>query len=73
MIDFTFYLSDDKMVDQALELTGLAMDELESIVGRFRQDHLNWPGQLRGEAVVYVSGKVKIRHHFTKKALWENE
>lgn len=63
-----FYLSDDTMIDQALELTGLDLDELESIVGRFAK-HSCRAGSLRGEVLADIGG-VTIRHHFTKKILW---
>lgn len=72
MIESTFYLSEPSNVDTVLHITGLAIDELEGIVGRFKEDHWRWPGQLKGEVVLYVSGKVRIRHHFNKKKLWEN-
>lgn len=52
--------------------TGLAADELEQIVGRFPRHHER-RGHLRGEVVIYANGVIKIRHHFTKKILWESE
>lgn len=52
--------------------TGLAQDELESIVGRFHDKHER-VGHLKGEIIVYSDGSIKIRHHFTKKILWESE
>ena len=70
MIIDSFYLSDPSNVDKAIELTDLALDELESIVGRFRKDHYRWPGQLRGEVIVMLDGDAEIRHHFTKKVIW---
>lgn len=70
MIIDSFYLSDPSNVDKAIELTDLALDELESIVGKFRSDHYRWPGQMRGELVVKLDGDILIRHHFTKKAIW---
>lgn len=51
--------------------TGLASDELESIVGRFPSHHAR-RGHLRGEILVYANGDVRIRHHFTKRILWSN-
>jgi hypothetical protein len=51
--------------------TGLAADELEQIVGRFPRHHER-QGHLKGEVVIYADGSVKIRHHFTKKVLWES-
>lgn len=52
--------------------TGLCSDELEHVVGRFPRHH-ECQGHLRGEIVIYVDGTIKIRHHFTKKILWEGE
>jgi hypothetical protein len=69
MIIECFYLSNDSNIPRALELTGLSMDELETIVGRFAA-HSWRSGLLRGEVVVYED-KIVIRHHFTKKRLWE--
>ncbi len=66
------YLSDPKNIETALELTELAQDELEYLVGRFKPDHHRWPGQLKGEVVVGIKS-IKIRHHFTKKTLWERQ
>ena len=71
-MNFTsFYLSDDNNIDLALELTDLALDELESIVGRFAK-HSSRAGQLRGEVVYDIKG-LYIRHHFTKKTLWRKD
>ena len=73
MFEESFYLSDEKNVKKVLRLTGLAEDELESIVGRFKSDHWRWPNQMKGEVVVKLTGEVKIRHHFTKKVIWSGE
>lgn len=67
----SFYLSDDSNIDLALELTELDFDELEIIVGRFSKSSRRC-GQLRGE-VVNNYGRIFIRHHFTKKVLWEKD
>ena len=72
MIESTFYLSNHDNIELAQEITGLAFDELEQIVGRFRKDHYRFAGQLKGEVIQYYDGKIKIRHHFTKKVLWNN-
>lgn len=66
----SFYLSDDANIDKALNLTGLSLDELEAIVGRFSK-HSWRSGQLRGEVLIDIEGRVVIRHHFNKKKLWE--
>lgn len=65
----SYYLSDENNLHRAQEDTGLCVDEIESIVGRFA-NHSWRKGLLRGEVVVYVN-KVVIRHHFNKKKLWE--
>lgn len=70
MITYSLYLSDELNLDEAMELTGLSMDEIEQIVGRFKP-HSQRAGQLRGEVIVTSLDEVKIRHHFTKKVLWE--
>jgi hypothetical protein len=67
------YLSDDSNVRTLLQEAGLALDELEVVVGRFPLDHHNWPGKLKGEVVYKMSGEIIIRHHFTKKVLWRGE
>lgn len=66
------YLSDDKNIEYILDSTGLSIDELELIVGRFRADHHAWPNKLKGEYIETWDGTKKIVHHFTKKTLWEN-
>ena len=72
MIEQAFYLSDDSNLDLAEELTGLAIDEIEVIVGRFtKTSHRS--GSLRGELIVYVDGSTAIRHHFNKKILWSSD
>lgn len=71
MLENSFYLSDSNNIPLAEELTGLSLDELELVVGRFK-NHSMRAGQLRGEVIVMIDGSVKIRHHFTKKILWEN-
>jgi hypothetical protein len=72
MITNQFYLSDENNLELALELTGLALDEIEEVVGRFAKIS-HRAGQLRGEVVEFSNGKVVIRHHFSKKELWSNE
>jgi hypothetical protein len=72
MIVESFYLSDEANIPKALDLTGLSMDELLEIVGRFNKNSSR-AGQMRGEVVVYANGKIRIRHHFNKKKLWESD
>jgi hypothetical protein len=71
MLETQFYLSDEANLKQAQELTGLSLDEIEHVVGRFGNQSSR-AGQLKGEVIV-VLGEVKIRHHFTKKVLWTYE
>ena len=72
MISETFYLSDSQAAERAVKATWLALDELESIVGRFKETHPRWPGQLRGEMVFLLDENIQIRHHFSKKVLWKS-
>ena len=66
------YLSDKANHEYVLNATGLSLDELEQIVGRFPADHHAWPNELKGEFVETWDGEIKIVHHFTKKVLWRN-
>ena len=72
MIVESFYLSDESNIPKALELTGLSIDELSGLTGRFNKNS-HRAGQMRGEIVIYIDGKVVIRNSFTKKSLWESE
>jgi hypothetical protein len=69
MIIETYYINTNPI--RAQRDTDLASDELEQIVGRFPRHHKR-QGHLRGEVVVYANGDIRIRHHFTKKVLWES-
>jgi hypothetical protein len=73
MIYSAFYLSDEERLEEALSYTGLAIDELESIVGRFHKNHWRWPGKLKGELMMFIDGEARIRHHFNKKVLWRSK
>jgi len=66
-----FYLSNVEDLQEVADLTGLTCGEVEDIVGRFKS-HSNRAGQLRGQVWLYHD-KVQIRHHFTKKKLWETK
>ena len=70
MIEMTFYINTD--IALALELTGLAADELEQVVGRFTIRSTR-AGLLKGKLVQYTNGKVQIRKCFGNKLLWSNE
>lgn len=70
MIEMTFYINTD--IALALELTGLAADELEQVVGRFTIRSTR-AGLLKGKLVQYANGKVQIRKCFGNKLLWSNE
>jgi len=78
MIDESFYLSDEKKLPRAVQLTGLSMDEIEYVVGRFRPDH-RFGGLLKGELIKSIDAEsdsgysVSVRHHFTKKKLWSRK
>lgn len=56
-------------IDYVTEVTGLAPDEVEAVVGRFAK-HSRRSGQLRGKLCVKIDGSVEIRHHFNNKLLW---
>jgi hypothetical protein len=58
--------------DLACRLTGLALDEIETIVGRFAK-HSCRAGLLRGKVVVRVDGVVEVRKCFGNKLLWRRE
>lgn len=65
------YLSEAENLNAIMEITGLAIDELETIVGRFAK-HSHRAGKLRGQLIVdEIKGKIQIVHSFTKKKLWE--
>jgi hypothetical protein len=68
----SWYLSNDNTLNKTLRLTGLALDELTSIVGRFNKNSCR-AGLLRGEVIVNVDNNIIIRHHFNKKVLWRKE
>lgn len=71
MIVGSFYLSDENNIPKALKLTQLAFDELEQIVGRFNKSSHRCD-QLRGEVITHLDGTISIRHHFTKKEMWNS-
>ncbi len=71
MIDEQFYLSEKDGIAKVIWYTNLSEDEVEIIVGRFSK-RSSRAGKLRGEVLVYASGEVVIRHHFTKKVLWRS-
>jgi hypothetical protein len=72
MIIKAFYLSEEDNIDKAIELTGLDQDEILELVGRFtKQSHR--AGKVRGELIELADGTIKLRHHFTKKVIWENK
>lgn len=71
MIIESFYLTQDGGVDRLSELTDLSLDEIEQLVGRFRKNHYRFAGKLKGEVLVKACGQVVVRHHFSKKIIWE--
>jgi hypothetical protein len=62
-----FYINENP--ELASQLTGLALDEIETIVGRFQKNSCR-AGLLRGKVVVTLD-KVQIRKCFGNKLLWE--
>ena len=62
-----FYINENEQL--ALELTGLALDELEGVVGRFGAQSAR-KGMLRGKVIV-TGETVQIRKCFGNKLLWE--
>jgi len=70
MILDSFYLSEKGSLERLLDLTELESDEIESLVGRFR-NHSQRAGKLRGEVLVHSDNSISIRHHFTKKEVWK--
>jgi len=70
MIIEQYYLSDAANIEPTLELTGLALDELEAVVGYFDEHHYRFAGKMKGEVLVYADGSVVVRHHFLKRKLW---
>lgn len=72
MVVESFYLSDENNVNRLVSLCELCEDEVEEIVGRFKNDHYRFAGLLKGEVLVGMDGKVEIRHHFKKSVLWRS-
>lgn len=70
MIEQLLYISTS--VEQASHLTGLAVDEIETLVGRFAK-HSHRAGKLRGKVVVYIDGSVEIRKCFGNKLIWRKD
>lgn len=76
MIKSQYYLSAyaDNLDSVCFE-SGLTEGEIEDIVGRFPSDHHRWAGKLRGQVWMYEKEgelfKIQLRHHFSKKVLWE--
>lgn len=67
------YLSEEKNLKYIMDATELSLDEIETIVGRFKKDHYRFAGKLKGEYVEKLDGTKMIVHHFTKKVLWRDE
>ncbi len=65
----TFYINQNP--DLAMELTGLAMDEIETLVGRFQKNSCR-AGMLRGKVIV-KDECVEIRKCFGNKLLWRSD
>lgn len=65
-----FYINEDE--EKACEVTGLALDEIESVVGRFGPHSIR-KGLLRGKIVMLTDGRIQIRKCFGNKLLWESD
>lgn len=65
-----YYINTD--IDRALLETGLALDELEALVGRFAA-HSSRAGLLRGKVAYAACGAIEIRKCFGNKLLWQSE
>ena len=73
MIEKSIYLSDPCNLPAVMDITDLSDDEIEEIVGRFKQSHWRFPGQLKGELCINIDGTSFIRHHFKKREiLWQS-
>ena len=69
MIEQSFYINTD--LSLALKVTGLALDELEEVVGRFTS-RSHRAGLLKGKIVIRMDGSVQIRKCFGNKLLWKS-
>jgi hypothetical protein len=65
-----FYINENER--KACELTGLELDEIEMLVGRFA-NHSHRKGLLRGKVVVLLTGEVQIRKCFGNKLIWTKD
>jgi hypothetical protein len=63
-----FYINENE--ELACEVTGLEIDEIEAVVGRFGPQSMR-KGLLRGKIVVKCDGTIQIRKCFGNKLLWE--
>lgn len=68
-----YYLTSVSNIASVMFDTGLSEYEIEEIVGRFKLDHRrkDFAGKLKGQVYLYKD-KVQLRHHFTKKILYES-
>jgi len=67
-----YYLSDPSNIDKAIEDTGLSLEEILGLVGRFSKTSSRH-GQIRGQVLSYLDGKVEIRTSFGSKKIWSSE
>jgi hypothetical protein len=63
-----FYINEN--VELACDVTGLALDEIETVVGRFGHQSMR-KGLLRGKIVIKPCGSIEIRKCFGNKLLWQ--
>lgn len=64
------YINEDEQL--ACDVTGLSLDEIETVVGRFKK-HSMRAGLLRGKVVETNSGLIQIRTCFGNKLLWTRD
>lgn len=62
-----FYIQDD--LERAMAITGLTLQEIENIVGRYPASHQKRPGQLKGRITISHKG-IEIKNGNGPDALW---
>ena len=67
-----FYLTESNAINRCSSLTGLAEDEIISIVGIFSK-RSRWSGLPRGKLIIKECGELQIRKSFGNKLLWSNK
>lgn len=62
-----FYIHDD--IERAIAITGLTLEEIEAIVGRYPASHQKRPGKLKGRITISHKG-IEIKNGNGPDALW---